>query len=112
MLGLTIDESICNSPAPLRWPARKILRYRRFGGVLFVLSVISLAQVVLLPNIAESFFRSAIRTLSDALEDGVCRWLAPQPISPLSPIYSTLLVGYPGSGKRLAYSLIEGMTGG
>mmetsp|Transcript_16464 Transcript_16464/g.23226 ORF Transcript_16464/g.23226 Transcript_16464/m.23226 type:complete len:454 (-) Transcript_16464:125-1486(-) len=51
------------------------------------------------------------RYLSRDLGNGDCEWTPPVPLDPEIPVDSTFLVGFPGSGKRLTYLLLEALTG-
>lgn len=54
---------------------------------------------------------SAMRTLAKAIgEDGDCEWSPPARVDPGSPLFKTLVAGYPGSGKRLTWLMIEALT--
>lgn len=39
-------------------------------------------------------------------------WEPPEPLPEDQPVFGTLIAGYPGSGKRLLYQMIEALTGG
>eukprot|EP00957_Ditylum_brightwellii_P192740 14675868-Ditylum_brightwellii.AAC.1 len=44
-------------------------------------------------------------------EVGECEWTPPEPLDPNQNPARTLLVSYPGSGERLAWRIIEALTG-
>ena len=53
-----------------------------------------------------------LRALSQYLGNGECEWLAPEKIEEENPMNTTtLLVSYPGSGKRLSWRILEALTG-
>lgn len=51
------------------------------------------------------------RFLSRPLPDGGCEWLAPDQLNATYDPPRTMLVSYPGSGKRLVWRMIEAFTG-
>lgn len=50
-----------------------------------------------------------LRELTKYLGNGQCEWEEGQPVT--SPVFSTFLVAFPGTGKRLAWQLMEALTG-
>ena len=50
-----------------------------------------------------------LRELTKYLGNGQCEWEEGQPVT--TPVFSTFLVGFPGTGKRLAWQLMEALTG-
>lgn len=56
---------------------------------------------------------SALRSLSESLPEGGCRLLPAMKISEevAQQISGTMLAAYPGSGKRLFWVIVEGLTG-
>ena len=52
------------------------------------------------------------RVLSVELPGGDCRWLNPKDANqdPNVDLFSTVLAGYPGAGKRFAFMQLEGLT--
>ena len=52
-----------------------------------------------------------LRTLSKYHGNGECEWIAPEKLGDDPMNTTTLLVSYPGSGKRLAWRVLEALTG-
>ena len=53
-----------------------------------------------------------LRSLSNYMGNGECEWIAPEKIEEENPMNTTtLLVSYPGSGKRLSWRVLEALTG-
>ena len=50
------------------------------------------------------------RTLSLDLGGGNCKWTQPNDAPQNGELFSTLLVAFPGSGKRAAFMQLEGLT--
>ena len=57
-------------------------------------------------------YGDSLRSLSQYLGNGQCEWLPPESLSETHTMNTTtLLVSYPGSGKRLAWRILEALTG-
>ena len=116
------------TPAPRRSARRISRRQKRYFAVLCLVMVAM--QLVGFEDLTEAFpvseqsmpnyrvlkrmFMSRIfgkRKLSQPLPGGGCEWLAPEKLNATYDPPRTLLVSYPGSGKRLTWRTIESMTG-
>ena len=53
----------------------------------------------------------ARRDLSINLGNGACLWTPAEPLPATDDVPRTLLASYPGSGKRFAWRVVEGLTG-
>lgn len=58
-----------------------------------------------------SSYYDIARRMSKYLGGGRCEWTPPEKLDSSVPIQTTMLVSYPGSGKRLTWRLIEALTG-
>ena len=57
-------------------------------------------------------YGDSLRSLSQYLGNGQCEWLAPEKLDESHTMNTTtLLASYPGSGKRLAWRILEALTG-
>lgn len=71
--------------------------------------VIALIPLVVLLNVARDQKRVS-RFLSINLGGGACLWTPPEPLEK-DLNTTTMIASYPGSGKRLAWHLLEALTG-
>ena len=57
-------------------------------------------------------YGDSLRSLSQYLGNGQCEWLPPDRLPETHTMNTTtLLASYPGSGKRLAWRILEALTG-
>lgn len=83
---------------------------RREGKKLAVVVAISVVSILIILNSTQNqqYFG---RYLSTNLGNGECEWTAPVSDEITQANTTTLLVSYPGSGKRLCWRILEALTG-
>eukprot|EP00521_Asterionellopsis_glacialis_P007570 CAMPEP_0195283624 /NCGR_PEP_ID=MMETSP0707-20130614/2100_1 /TAXON_ID=33640 /ORGANISM="Asterionellopsis glacialis, Strain CCMP134" /LENGTH=432 /DNA_ID=CAMNT_0040342815 /DNA_START=34 /DNA_END=1332 /DNA_ORIENTATION=+ len=85
----------------------------RFAAAIFLVVAMSAATFSLVGEgaLSRDSALSLLRTLSIDLGNGQCQWTEGQPVDQDAEVFRTLISAYPGSGKRVAFLQLEGLTG-
>jgi len=63
-----------------------------------------------LKSVDYSTMRKLVTVIENEPEGENCRWVEPEMVNQTEDLFSTILVAYPGSGKRAAFLQLEGLT--
>ena len=83
------------------------LKTKQIAKLVFLFIVFNEIVDVVVHPIKEAIKRS----LSIDLGNGNCKWTISEDANQTNTLFSTLIAAYPGSGKRIAYMQLEGLTG-